>query len=109
MSAHEEEVTGGVEIGANEAKEEKSVRLSPVMIDEGIKVSFEPLQAQISALTEMIDRLFHSNSGKEFTTASTCELRHQFESLFNGAPGNSTFLTAAPLTGPGYSPDNGKL
>ena len=56
MSAHEEEMTGEVEIGANEVNEEDNVRFSPDIFDERIKVNLEPLHAQISVLTEMIDR-----------------------------------------------------
>ena len=43
------------------------------MVKERIRVNLEPLRAQISALTEMIDRLTQGNSTREFTTASTRE------------------------------------
>ena len=75
-SAHEENVTGEAEKDRNEGNEDNSVRPSPVMVDDRIKVSFEPLHAQISALTEMMDRLIQRNSTKIFTTASIRELRH---------------------------------
>ena len=57
MSAHEEETTG-----TNEDNEENSIRLSPDLVDEKIKASLESLHAQISALTEVMDRLLQSNS-----------------------------------------------
>ena len=55
MSAHEEEVTGGTEIGTNDENEENSVRFSPKMFDEKIKANLEALHAQISALTDMME------------------------------------------------------
>ena len=57
MSAHEEEVTRGVEVNANKENEEKSVRFSPDLVDERIKASLDPLHDQISALAEMMDPL----------------------------------------------------
>ena len=39
MSAHEKEITGEVETGTIEGNEENSVRFSPDLIDERIKVS----------------------------------------------------------------------
>ena len=109
MSAHEKEVTGEIEIDVNGRNEENSVRFSPDMVDERIKVNFEPNHAQITALTEMMDRLIQVYSAKEFTTASTREQRLQSESPFTGAPGTSRFPTVAPLTTAGYSPDRRSL
>ena len=57
MSNHDDEVTGEVELDTNEGIEENSVRFSPDMVDERIKSNLEPLHAQISAFTEMMDRL----------------------------------------------------
>ena len=73
MSAHEEEVTGEVEADATEGNERNSIGFSPDLVDERIKASLEPLHAQISALTEMMDRLIRSNSAKETTTVSSRE------------------------------------
>ena len=106
MSAHEEEVTGEVEADATEANEENSVWFSPDLSDERIRASLEPLHAQISALTKMMDRLIQSDAAGETTTASTRETRYQYESPFGGAPGTSILTTVAPLTTSGYSPDN---
>ena len=85
-------------VDASGGNEENSVRLSPDLVDEGIKVSLEPLHAQISALTEMIDSLIPGNSAWEITTASTGEPRHQPEGPFTGTTGTSRFSTVAPLT-----------
>ena len=105
MSVHEKELTGEVEVDASGGNEKNNVRLSPDLVVERIEASLEPLHAQISALTEKMDRLIQVNSAREFTMAFTREVRHQFESLFSGAPGTSRFPTVAPLTNAGYSPD----
>ena len=67
MSAHEEKVTEDVGAVAIEGNEETGVRY---LVGERIKV-LKPLHAQISALTEMMNRLFQCNSAKETTTAVT--------------------------------------
>ena len=97
MSAHKEEVTGEVEVDATECKEQNSVKFSPDLVDERIKASLEPLHAQISPLPEMMDRLIQNNSARETTTVSTREIRYQYETLFNGAPGDSRFPTVHHL------------
>ena len=88
MSAREEEVTE-IEIDASGGNEENSVRFSSDLVDERLKRSREPLHAQISALTEMMDRLIQGNSVRELTMASTRDLRYQYESPFSGAPETS--------------------
>ena len=103
MSAHKEEVTREVEADATEGNKE---RFSPDLVDEKIKASLKPLHAQISALTEMMDRLIQSNSARETATASFRETRHQHESPFSEVLGSSRFPTVAPLTTAGYSLDN---
>ena len=85
--------------------EEKSIRFSPELVDERIKASLEPLNAQIFALTEMMDRLIQNNLAKEFTTASSRGFGHQYESPYIQGPGSSNFPIVAPLTTAGYSPD----
>ena len=105
LTAHEEGVTGEVEVNAKEGNEENSVRFSPDLVDERIKASLEPLHAQISALTEMVEGLIQSNSARELTTASARETRYQYESPLGRAPGNSRFPTVAPLTTARYSTD----
>ena len=107
MSAHEEGATGEVETGTIEGNEEINISFSPDLADERIKASLEPLHAQISALTEMMDRLIQSNSTKEPTTASSREIRHQYELPYSGAPGSFRFTIVALLTAAGYSPHSG--
>ena len=58
MWTHGDGNTEEVEAGVTEGSEESNIGLSPVLVDERIKASLEPLHAQISALTEMIDRFF---------------------------------------------------
>ena len=105
MSTHENENTEVGESGITEGSEESNIGLSPDLVEERIKVSLEPLHAQISALTEMVDRLIQGNSTTESTTASTRGLRLQHESPYSEEPGSSRFPTIAPLTTVGLSPD----
>ena len=105
MSSHEDEATGEVETGIIESNEENSMRFSPDLVDEKIKASLEPLHAQISAPTEMMDHLIQSNSTEETTTAGSRGTRHQFESPYSEAPGSSRFPTVASLTTAGFLPD----
>ena len=102
MSANEDEATGEVETGIIESNQENSIRFSLYVVDERIKASLEPLHAQITALTEMVDHMIQSNSAKETTTT-----RHQYESPYSEVPGSSRFPTVAPLATAGYSPDRG--
>ena len=105
MSAYEDATTRAVETGEIEDSEKNSMRFSPELVDERIKTSLEPLRAQVTALTEMIDRLIQSNSAKKTTTASSRGIRHQYESPYSEVPGSSRFPTVSPLTTAGYSPD----
>ena len=57
MSAHEDETTGEVETEIFEGSEENSMRFFLELVDERMKARLESLHEQISALTEMIDRL----------------------------------------------------
>ena len=106
-SAHEDETAGEAETGINEGSEENSTRLSLELLDEKKKASPELLLAQISALTEMMDRLMQSNFAKETTTASCRGTRHQYELPYGDVPGSSRLPTVAPLTFASYSPDTG--
>ena len=105
MSTCRDENTGEAETGMIEVSEENSTRFSPELVDEKIKASLEPLHAQISALTQMMDSLIQSKSAKESTTASFRGFGHQYESPYGDEPGSSKFTTVAPLTTAGYSPD----
>ena len=71
MSTHGDENAGEAQTGIIEGSEEKSIRFSSDVVNEKIKATLGPLYAQISALTEMMDRLFQSNSAKESKTASS--------------------------------------
>ena len=82
------------------------MRFSPELVYERIKASLEPIHAQITAPTEMMDRLIQSNSAKETTTVSFRGIRHQYESPYSEVPGSFRFPTVAPLTTAGYSPDS---
>ena len=107
MSSYGDENTGKAETGIIEGSEENSMRFSPELVDERIKASLEPLHAQITALTEMMDRLIQSNSAKEATTASSRGIQHQYESPYSEVPGSSRYPTVALLTTAGFSTDKG--
>ena len=61
MWTHGEGNTGVAETAITEGSEEGHIRFSPDSVDERIKTSFEPLRAQIFALTEMMERLIQNN------------------------------------------------
>ena len=98
MSAHEEEATREVETGTIEGNGETRIKFSSDLVHERIKASLEPLHAQISAHSEMMDRLIRSNSAKETNTASSRGTRHQYESPYSEVLESSRFPTVAPLT-----------
>ena len=91
-------------IGIIEGSEENSIRLCPELVDESIKASLETLHAQISSLTETMDRLIQSNLTTESTTATSRGPGLQFESPYSEGPGSSKFPTVALLTTAGCSP-----
>ena len=74
MCAHEEKATVEAEIDANERNNGAGIGFSLDMIEEKVKANLQPLYAQISALTEMMNRLIQGNSARVFTTASTRKL-----------------------------------
>ena len=104
MSAHGDENTGEAETGIVEGSEENSVRFSPELVDERIKVSLEPLDAQISDPTEVMERLTQTNLAEKSTSASTRWFGHQYESPYSEGPRSLKFPTVAPLTTAEYSP-----
>ena len=83
--AHEEETAVEAEIHANKIIDGTSTGFSPDMIEERIKPNLEPFHAQISALTEVMDRLIQAKSARDFKTATTPELRLQSELPFGEA------------------------
>ena len=105
MSTHGDENTGEAETRIIEGNEEKSIRFFPELVDERIKASLEPLHAQISVFTEMMDQLIQSNLATESTTASSRGPGLRYESPYTEGPGSSKVLTVALLTIAGYSPD----
>ena len=57
MPTHGDENTEVAQRGMSEGSEEGNISLSPELVDERIKASLEPVHVQISAFTEMMDRL----------------------------------------------------
>ena len=109
MSTLRDENTEVVESGVTGGSEESNMGFPPELVEERIKASLEPLHEQISALTEMMERLIQGNSTTEFTMASTRGLRLQHESPYSEETGSSRFPTVAPMTTAGYSPDIGQF
>ena len=72
-----------------EGSEENSIRFSPEILEERIKARLEPPHVQISALTEMMDRLIQKHSAKESTTACFRGYGQQYESPHTEGPGSS--------------------
>ena len=105
FSAYGDENTGEAETGIIESSDKNSIRFSPELVDERIKTSLEPLHAQISALTEMMDHSIQNISAKESTTVSSRGFGLQYEPPYSEGPGSSKFPTVAALTTAGYSPD----
>ena len=101
MSTHEGEVVGE----PKGSKVESEVRFAPDLVDGRMKAYLEPLKAQISALTEMMDRLIQSNSARRTTRTSTYEARHLYESLHHEASGTARFPTVALFSAMGHSHD----
>ena len=106
MSAHEEEFGEEMKADASERNDENSVTFSPDMVNEKNNACLEPLQAQISALMEMTNRLIQGNWAREFATANTRRLWHQYELHSTGALGTSRFAHVAVLNTARYSHDN---
>ena len=71
MSTDGDGNTEEVETAITEGSEESNIRLSPLLADARKKVSLDALHAQISALTEMMNRFIQSNLTTESTTASS--------------------------------------
>ena len=82
MSARGDENTRVAEMEIIEGSDENGMRFSAELVNEKIKVSLEPLHAQITALTEIMDRLIQSNLAKETTTASSRGISHRNESPY---------------------------
>ena len=105
MSADGDENAEEAETGIIEGSELNGMKFSPELVDGEIKVCLEPLHAQITALTELMDHLIQSNSAKKTTTASFRGIPHRYESPYSEVPESSSFPMVAPLTTAGYSPD----
>ena len=97
--------TGEAGTGKIEGREEISVGSSLKLVDERIKVNLEPLYAQITGLTEMIDHLIRNNLAKEAIMVSFRGIQQPYESPYSEVPGFSRFPTVATVTTAGYSLD----
>ena len=105
MSAHEELSTAASKPNAAERISEFSSEISPELIEKRIKENLAPLHAQISAQTELLDKLIQVNSARVYTMASTRERRFSSESPLTDKVRHERTLPLAPLIAAGYSPD----
>ena len=71
MSAHKKERTVELEKGADGRNDWVSAGFFTDKIEERINANLEALHAQISSLTEMMEKLIQRRSAREFRTAST--------------------------------------
>ena len=94
---------------ANERIDGIDARFFSDTLDEEINANLEPLHAQTTVSTEMMDRLIGGHSPREFMAASTHDFRQLSESPFAEAPRSYRFPSVAPLATTGYSPDNGLI
>ena len=68
MSVSVENTADAPEARDSELAVEPITGFSPDMIEEKIKVKFEPLNAQISALTQLLNQLIQGNSERNSPT-----------------------------------------
>ena len=68
-SAHEEQLSEASEAHTTEKDDKANTEFSPGSIEERIKAKLEPLHAQISLLTQMINKLIQDNLARKNPTA----------------------------------------
>ena len=81
MSVYEEQPKKESEMHTADRIDKNGAEFSPDLIKERIKVNLEPLDAQISTLTQMMNKPTQDNSARTNPTAGTRARRFQSESL----------------------------
>ena len=77
MSVRVEYLTTASEKSDGEENNASNDRVSPELeqLEEGITANMEPLNEQISTLTQLLNQLIHDNSAKSTPTARSCAHR----------------------------------
>ena len=95
MSGHKGQSTAASDLNEAEQDDEFSTAFSPELIKGKVKANLEPLQAQIFALTQTMDKLTQAISVREYPMASTREPRFPSKCSFTAGPGISRTLPLA--------------
>ena len=101
-SAHDEETNAASELHTAERIDEASTDLSPNPIEYRVKAILEPLHAQMSTLTQMMNKLIQDNSVRANPLAGSRDHLLRSESLLTDEPGTSRTLSLASLATVGY-------
>ena len=86
MSAHGKQPNEASKTHTLERVDEASTKLSPNLIEDRIKSNMEPLHAQISTMTQMMNKLIQDNSARTNSTAGSRDHRFPYESPLTGDP-----------------------
>ena len=105
MSAHEKQSNAASESHKSVGIDKSSTGFAPNVIEERIKANLEPLHAQVSTLTQMMNQLIQGNSAKMNSTTGPRHCRFPSESLLIDDPGTFRTLSLTSLATAGYSPD----
>ena len=103
MSAHEEQPNEASEADTAEWIDEVITEFSSNLIEETIKANLEPLYAQISTLTQMMNKMIKDNSARSNPTASFRDDRFPSESPLTDGAGTSSILPSTSLVTAAYS------
>ena len=103
MSVHEEQPKKESEIHTADRIDKNCGEFSPDLIEERIKFNLEPLDAQISTLTQMMNQPTQDNSGRTNPTGGTRVRRFHSESPLTDGPGTSRTLSSTSIGAPTYS------
>ena len=81
MSLNPENILDASEGFNREKTSETVTEVFPDLIHEKIRANLEPLNAQISTLTQLLDQLIQDNSARTIPTADFCTHPHSVEKL----------------------------
>ena len=109
MSPLEEHLNETSETHIVEQIDGTNTEVTPHVMDERIKANLEPLHAQITTLTQMMNKLREENLARTKLTAGCHDLRLQSEFPHTGEPGTSRTLPLLSTRTAGYSTDPIKM
>ena len=106
MSAHEEQPNEASKMHTAKRIDVASTYISLDLMEETIKADLEPLQSQISALTQTMNKLIWDNSARTNPTTVPRDRRVQFECPLTDGPGTFKTLSLTSIVTAEYSPDS---